>query len=374
MSSHPTLADVAEKAGVSASTASLAFSGSGPVSGATKERVLAAAAALGYAGPDPRARSLRRGRSGIVGVVLEERVRAAFLDPVKIRTLDGIAEGIAPLGAGLLLLTDTGDGDAPVSIESAPVDAVVLIGCSPRLGDSVEILRRRGIPAVAIEGAADADILEIAIDNRAATRRGAEYLRELGHEHVAIVALPIDAARTRGEITPEAEAHSTNSTTSDRLAGAREVFPDAVAVSTAASSVEEGRVAALALLGGEVAAGSSGAVDSRGTGQSVPAGRPTAIIAQSDLLAAGVIRAAEERGLSVPGDLSVLGFDGIRVDGLQRDLTTLDQPSVDKGRAAGEAIVRLLAGEVPDPVSFTSTLHIGDTTAPPRLGSAPLPA
>lgn len=347
MSSHPTLADVAEKAGVSASTASIAFSGSGPVSDATKQRVLAAAAALGYAGPDPRAQSLRRGRSGIVGVVLEERVRAAFLDPVKIRTLDGIAEGIAPLGAGLLLLTDTGDGDAPVSIESAPVDAVVLIGCSPRLADSVEILRRRGIPAVAIEGAADEDILEIAIDNRAATRRGADYLRELGHTRVAIVTLPIDAARTRGPLTPEAEAASTNATTSDRLRGAREIFPDAPAVATAASSVEEGRIAARDLLAG-------------------PGDRPTAIIAQSDLLAAGVIRAAEELGLAVPGDLSVLGFDGIRVDGLRHDLTTLDQPSADKGRAAGEAIVRLLAGEVPEPVSFTSTLHIGDTTAPPR--------
>ncbi|WP_308798357.1 substrate-binding domain-containing protein [Agromyces silvae] len=349
MPSHPTLADVAEKAGVSASTASIAFSGSGPVSDATKERVLAAAAALGYAGPDPRARSLRRGRSGIVGVVLEERVRAAFLDPVKIRTLDGIAEGIAPLGAGLLLLTDTGDvdGDAPVSIESAPVDAVVLIGCSPRLADSVATFRRRGIPAVAIEGAADEDILEIAIDNRAATRRGAEYLQKLGHSRVAIVALPIDPVRTRGPITPEVESRATNVTTRDRLLGAREIFPDAPAVATAASSVEEGRAAAAGLLAD-------------------PTGRPTAIIAQSDLLAAGVIRAAEELGLRVPDDVSVLGFDGIRVDGLQHDLTTLDQPSAAKGRAAGEAIVRLLAGEEPEPAAFTCTLHIGDTTAPPR--------
>ncbi|MDR5701660.1 substrate-binding domain-containing protein [Agromyces aerolatus] len=387
MPSHPTLADVAEKAGVSASTASIAFSGSGPVSDATKERVLAAAAALGYAGPDPRARSLRRGRSGIVGVVLEERVRAAFLDPVKIRTLDGIAEGIAPLGAGLLLLTDTGD-DAQVSVESAPVDAVVLVGCSPRLADTVAVFRRRGIPAVAIEGAADEDILEIVIDNRAATRRGAEYLQKLGHSHVAVVTLPVDAQRTRGPITPELEARATNSTTRDRLLGAREVFPDAPAFATAASSVEEGRIAALALLadpagtggadgaGGAAADGTDGAGGATGAavgggsagggGTADAVGRPTAIIAQSDLLAAGVIRAAEELGLRVPEDLSVLGFDGIRVDGLQHDLTTLDQPSVDKGRAAGEAIVRLLAGDLPEPAAFTCTLHIGDTTAPPR--------
>ena len=79
-----------------------------------------------------------------------------------------------------------------------------------------------------------------------------------------------------------------------------------------------------------------------------------------------MIRAAEELGLRVPEDLSVLGFDGIRVDGLQHDLTTLVQPSVAKGRAAGEAVVRLLGGEPPESVCFTSTLHVGDTTAPPR--------
>ena len=321
---RPTLADVAAKAGVSASTASLAFSGSGPVSDATKERVLAAAAELGYAGPDPRARSLRRGRSGIVGVVLEERVRAAFLDPVKIQMLDGITEGIAPLGAGLLLLTDTGEaGGNAVGIESAPVDAVVLIGCSPRLEHSVDALRRRGIPAVAIEGDPGEGVPQISIDNRAATRRGAEHLRQLGH---------------------------TADTATERLRGAREVFPDATGRVAAASSIEEGLEAGRALLAD-------------------PEHRPTAILAQSDLLAAGVIWAAEELGIAVPAELSVVGFDGIRVDGLQHDLTTLVQPSVAKGRAAGEAVVRLLDGEPgqpPESVQFTSTLHIGSTTAPPR--------
>ncbi|WP_127791954.1 LacI family DNA-binding transcriptional regulator [Agromyces sp. LHK192] len=344
---HPTLADVAAKAGVSASTASLAFSGSGPVSDATKERVLAAAAELGYAGPDPRARSLRRGRSGIVGVVLEERVRAAFLDPVKIRTLDGIADGIAPLGAGLLLLPDLGEGETTISVESAPLDAVVLLWCGLRSAKSIEALRSRGIPVVAIECEVEDGIPRITIDNVDATRRGAEYLRELGHRDVAVVALPLDAERRRGAVTDALLAEATNVVTLERLAGARQVYPDAPAVETSASSIEEGRIAARTLL--DVDAGV----------------RPTAIIAQSDLLAAGVIAAAEELGLDVPGDLSVIGFDGIRVDGLQHDLTTLDQPSAAKGRAAGEAVVRMLAGEEPESVAFTSTLHIGDTAARP---------
>src|ERR1700744_3457644 len=74
---RPNLAAVAALAGVSPSTASLAFSGAGPVADATRARVLAAAETLNYGGPDPRAQSLRRGRSGIVGVVMEERVRDA---------------------------------------------------------------------------------------------------------------------------------------------------------------------------------------------------------------------------------------------------------------------------------------------------------
>ncbi len=342
-----TLADVAARAGVSASTASLAFSGSGPVSDATKERVLTAASELGYAGPDPRARSLRRGRSGIVGVVLEERVRSAFLDPVKIQMLDGISDAIAPLGAGVLLLTETGRGADAVSIEDAPLDAVVLIGCSPRLGESVEVLRRRGIPAVAIEGDPGDDVVEIGIDNREATRAGAEYLRSLGHTSVAIVTLPFDAARTRGPLTADLEHAGTADTASERLRGARDVFPSIGGRVAGGSSIEEGLEAARELLRD-------------------PAGRPTAVIAQSDLLAAGVIRAAEELGIRVPEELSVLGFDGIRPDGLQADLTTLVQPSVAKGRAAGEAVVRMLAGERPESVRFTSELHVGDTTAPPR--------
>ena len=122
------------------------------------------------------------------------------------------------------------------------------------------------------------------------------------------------------------------------------------ATSVCPSSIEEGLEAGRALLAD-------------------PSHRPTAILAQSDLLAAGVIWAAEELGIAVPAELSVVGFDGIRVDGLQHDLTTLVQPSVAKGRAAGEAIVRLLDGEPGQPaesVQFTSTLHVGSTTAPPR--------
>ncbi|MEO7016583.1 MAG: LacI family DNA-binding transcriptional regulator [Leifsonia sp.] len=358
---RPTLAAVARLAGVSNSTASLAFSGTGPVSDSTRDRVLAAAKELNYAGPDPRARSLRRGRSGIVGVVMEERVRDAFHDPIKIALLDGIAQEIGAIDAGLLILTDA--GDAAQRIHDAPMDAVVLIGCSPRLDESVATLRQRGIPLVAIEGDPADDLLTIGQDNREATRIAAEHLRDLGHERVAVVTLSVDRDRTPGPITPDRFVAVTANTTRERLAGARDVFPDVPAYATRGSFVEEGRRAGHALLGRGKASSESGAAEAAAADA---AERPTAIIAQSDLLAAGVIRAAEELGLAVPADLSVVGFDGVRVDGLwPYDLTTLVQPAVDKGRAAGVAIVDMLDGRIAHPATFTSVFHLGNTTAPP---------
>jgi DNA-binding LacI/PurR family transcriptional regulator len=346
---RPTLAAVARLAGVSNSTASLAFSGTGPVSDATRERVLAAAKRLNYAGPDPRARSLRRGRSGIVGVVMEERVRDAFRDPIKIALLDGITEEIGAIDAGLLILTDA--GEAAQRIEDAPMDAVVLVGCSPRLDESVATLRQRGIPLVAIEGDPADGVPTIGQDNREATRVAAQHLYDLGHRDVSVVTLSLTRDRARGPLTADRLAAASSTTALDRLAGARDVFPDAAGWVTRGSFVEEGRAAGRALL-----------ADARH--------RPTAVIAQSDLLAAGVIRAAEELGLEVPWDVSVVGFDGVRVDGLwPYDLTTLVQPAVEKGRAAGRAVVEMLEGGEPIPSTFTSDFHQGNTTAAPRVSS-----
>jgi len=344
---RPNLAAVAALAGVSASTASLAFSGSGPVSDATRAKVLAAAAELNYAGPDPRARSLRRGRSGIIGVVIEDRLRDAFRDPINIAMLDGLADatGSGTDAASLLLLTET--GDASGGVDTAPVDAVVLIGCSTRLEDSVEVLRHRGIPIVAIEAEHRDGVVSIDLDNREGSRMLATVLKDLGHERVAMVTLPLDPARTRGELTAEKITASTGWTASQRILGVRDVYPDAGGWIASGSFIEEGTVAALELL--------------RST---TP---PTAIIAQSDLLAVGVIRAAQELGMTVPDDLSVVGFDGVRLDGIAPlELTTRVQPAVDKGRAAGHAVLQLLEGGVADGETFTSTYFAGNTVAPPR--------
>ena len=351
-----TIADVAREAGVSTSTASVVFSGKVNVAEATRERVLAAAAALGYAGPDPRAASLRTGRSGIVGVVLGGELRHAFLDPVTTVMMDGLTDALGSISAGILLLRDDPRENEPPPIADAPVDAVVLIGCTARSHLALDIARQRGLPVVVIEGDAGDEVPQISLDNRAASAALARHVFALGHREVATITLPLDAARELLPLTPARLADATVPVTLDRLQGLREVYPDAPGLSARGSLLDEGYLAARELLA---------------DGAALRADRPTAIIAQSDLLAVGAIRAAEELGLRVPDDLTVVGFDGIAADGLgSQRLTTVVQPALDKGRAAGEQVARMLAGEPGRSVHFTCELRAGETSAPPRDRSA----
>lgn len=347
-----TIADVAREAGVSTSTASVVFSGKVNVADATRERVLAVAAELGYTGPDPRAASLRTGRSGIVGVVLGGELRHAFLDPVTTVMMDGLTDALATASAGLLLLRDDPRDDEAPPIAEAPVDAVVLIGCSARTRTALETVRQRGLPVVVIEGDAGDDVPQISLDNREASAEIARYVFQLGHRDAAVLTLPVDSDRRRSLLTAERLASATVTVTLDRLAGFREVFPDAPGVVSAGSLVDEGILATRMLL-----------TDDDGA---LRTDRPTAIVAQSDLLAVGAIRAAEELGLRVPEDLTVVGFDGIAVDGLgAKRLTTMSQPALAKGRAAGEQVARMLAGERGESVPFTSVFQAGETSGPP---------
>lgn len=346
-----TLAAVAQRAGVSRSTASLAFSGAGPVAAETRERVFAAAQALGYGGPDPVARSLRSGRTGIVGVVIEDRLREAFRDPMNIPMLDGLADELGTAGFSILLLTDPAGpdvgADVPSPIDTAPMDAVVLVGCSTRLDASVALLRQRQIPIVAIEAAPMEGVLDIALDNRRASAVGAARLHELGHRDVAVVTLPLGQEHAAGALRDDWEERATSFPAAERLRGVLDVYTSLRGWMAPASSTASGYTAGLAILAD-------------------PEHRPTAVIAQSDLLALGVIRAAEELGVAVPGELSVLGFDGIRTEAYGGvELSTIVQPALEKGRAAGRGVLRLLDGEEPQPTLLRCTLRSGTTVAAP---------
>jgi DNA-binding LacI/PurR family transcriptional regulator len=94
--------------------------------------------------------------------------------------------------------------------------------------------------------------------------------------------------------------------------------------------------------------------------------RPTAVLAQSDVLAAGVLRAATALGLRVPEDVSVAGFDGADLPWLLPTvLSTVVQPTDEKGRMAARAVVELLDGNVPPDVALPVSVRLGTTTGPP---------
>jgi len=349
--SRPTLADVATRAGVSVSTASLAFSGAGPIAEATRQRVLTAAAELDYSGPNPLGRQLRSGRSGIVGVVVGDALKRSFRDPVSVQLLDGLVDTIAPAGLGVLLIPGPTGADEPAVdplIESAAMDVAVMIWGGTTEDPTLQALRRRGIPAVVVEGHELGDIVTVGIGDRDGVAALARHLLDLGHQRIATVTLPFGPDRRSAVADQDRIADIRWKIAERRLAGLADagVRPTAV-YETPASLVEHGTAAAHALLSGD------------------PAERPTAIVAQSDLLASGVVIGARELGLRVPEDVSVAGFDGLDLPWLTPDvLTTVEQPIAEKGAVVGRAVQRLLAGEQPEDAVLPVSLRVGSTTGP----------
>jgi DNA-binding LacI/PurR family transcriptional regulator len=350
---RPTLRDVAERAGVSVSTASLVFSGKGPVAEATGERVRAAAAELGFTGPNPLASSLRQGRAGVVGVLVEGRLRMAFRDPFAVAVLDGLAEELERVPTGMLLVGQPSDDVESVvpQLAGLALDAVVFSLCGPGDHPAVDHLAARGIPMFSTGVPLDRRVTHVRIDERASIAEISRYVRDLGHRRVAQVAMPLgpmgEPGPIRDELVVEANVHIPSV---GRVLGFRDVFgADAPVVQTGdGSSVEGGIVAGRALL-------------------DVPEQqRPTAIVAQSDVIAAGVVIAAEELGLRVPDDLSVTGFDGVDLPWLPHRITTMDQKGRERGRKVGTLVRRRLDGKRPRSVTTPVTLREGTTTARPH--------
>nr|WP_124341455.1 LacI family DNA-binding transcriptional regulator [Cellulomonas algicola] len=346
---RPTLADVAAAAKVSVSTASLAFSGAGPIAAATRQRVLDAAVELDYAGPNPLGRQLRRGRSGIVGVVVGDALKRSFRDPVSVQVLDGLVGTLGSLGLGVLLIPGPSDPtEPPVDplVESAAMDVAVLMWGGTTDDPTLTALQRRGIPTVVVEGRQQEGVTTVGIDDRQGMTEATQHLLGLGHERIAVVTLPFDRARRDGLVDDDRLSQIDWEITRRRLAGVTDagVTPQAI-YETPASLVEHGKTAGFALLSGDV--------------------RPTAVVCQSDLLASGVVLAARELGLRVPEDVSVAGFDGLDLPWLAPDvLTSVVQPLAEKGAAVGHAVEDLLAGEAPPYRELGVTLRLGTTTGP----------
>jgi DNA-binding LacI/PurR family transcriptional regulator len=324
--SRVTLQSVADRVGVSRMTVSNAFSRPDQLSAALRERILAAAEELGYAGPDPAARSLVRGSTGTIGVLWTDRLRYSLTDEIAAGFLGAVADELAPTGTALTLLTSTDRTDV-VPARDVPMDGAIVFACDPE-SPALSWLERRRLPLVYVDVAAPAGASEVIIDDRGGARAAAAHVLGLGHRSVGLltVGLPPGSGTLDASVATAVNALRSY-VARERLIGWVETLAAAGAALTIASrpnSYEDARPAARGML--------------------VRDPPPTAVLCYSDVMAHDVVRAAGELGLRVPTDLSVVGFDdhplALRI---RPQLTTVRQDVSVKGHEAARILRELIA-------------------------------
>jgi DNA-binding LacI/PurR family transcriptional regulator len=314
-----TIKTVAKAVGVSPSTVSNAYNKPGQLSQALRERILAKAEELGYAGPDAAARALRSGRAGSIGVLFTDRLSYAFSDPFAVGFLAGVSAEAERTSTSLLLMpvSDPDDEPAALAVRQAAIDGAVVF-CVEKDHPALSMLRARNIPMASTDRVDDPAARWVAIDEHAAAAAVGAHLAKLGHRQIAII---VDTNRPAGEYAEVIERAAVSCTDCDlRIGGLVSGLDGAKVriVSGGHNAVASGRAAAELLL------------DSQD--------RPTAIVGLSDVLALGAMEAMRTRGLSPGRDISVTGFDDIPA-AEAAGLTTVRQPIAKKGRLAARQLL-----------------------------------
>ncbi|KAM9861697.1 LacI family DNA-binding transcriptional regulator [Leucobacter sp. BZR 635] len=324
--------DVARAAGVSGQTVSRVVNSRGYVGEATRQKVNDAMQRLGYR-PNSAARALRSGRFKAIGVVM-----FTFSSYGNQRTLDAIAERASEAGYGLTLIPVESSPTATVSgafrrLEEHAVDGVIIVLEAHQL-DEADIEIPPGLPIVFVDSSRLGERPFVDTDQAQGARLATEHLLELGHATVFHVAGPdksYSAERRRDSWRATLEAHG------------REV----PAVVQGDWSAESGYRAGLAL-------------------RDDPS--VSAVFVANDQMAIGLVRAFREAGMDVPGDVSVVGFDGLpEAAQLWPPLTTIKQHPERVGALAVDALLTELSGSVRVQAPLIDTeLVVRGSTAPPR--------
>lgn len=224
------MAQVARAAGVSVMTVSYAYSRPDRVSADAAARVRAAAETLGYPGPHPGARSLRRGRTGSLGFVFGERLTYVFDDPQAARFLSGVAEVCAAEAVGLTLVPTTDRDRDAARIADAAVDAFVIWTTSED-DPALEAAAGTGLPAVIHAGPHRPSMPVVGIDDRAAAT-AIGHVAFAGASRPAVLSFPLDRDRRRQLLRGSIPPRVTFPVTRHRWQGFADVWEDLGARST----------------------------------------------------------------------------------------------------------------------------------------------
>jgi DNA-binding LacI/PurR family transcriptional regulator len=353
-----TLSRIAGELGVSAMTVSNAYNHPDRLSGALRERIFETAGRLGYGGPDPVGRSLRRQRTDVVGVLYSNPLSYAFDDPAAVAFLGGLSSVTEEADLGLLLVPAAGGGASgerdPRAATQAAVDGFVIYSMSDEEPLLAAALERR-LPAVVADQPFKEGVPFVGVDDEGAARTAAEHLLHLGHEKFAIVSFGLSPDGREGIADLDRQEQAAFHVSRARLRGYRVALEEAglawcgVPVYECQGSAKElGRQAAEVLFRSEQ--------------------RPTAIIALSDQLALGAIEWMTEQWISVPEDVCVVGFDDVpAAASADPPLTTVHQDHVEKGILAGRMLVSQLREEDgPSAEPLATRLVVRGSTSPPR--------
>jgi LacI family transcriptional regulator len=333
----PTIRVVAAKAGVAVSTVSRYLNGDS-VSPPMKARLSRVIESLGYT-PSRTARNLSLGLKGCIGVVVD-----SIQDPWFTQLLTGMEEELQSRDISLMLLSlelrDTYDSTIALEwIDERRVDGLIIAKCHRRDTALVNAALDAQLPIVAV--APDETLTDVAVlraDNIAAGRALGAHLAELGHTRVGFAGGPGVSVESRHRVQGLREELAKR--------GIRMRKEDVCF--RASYDAEEGAAYAETFLRQPT--------------------RPTAVVLGSDALAIGFIRAAQQRGVQVPGDLSVAAFDGIP-EGARSwpGLTTMAQPMRQLGRdACRRLFTEISAAEGRTVVLYSMTLVVRESTAAPR--------
>ncbi|TCM16110.1 LacI family transcriptional regulator [Novosphingobium sp. PhB165] len=334
---EPTIADVAEAAKTSIRTVSRVLNDSPKVNEETRERVKRAIALLNFR-PSPRARALAMGRSLLIGMLHNDR-NALVLDTVQ-RGIGGEAtrRGYELITHSVDLGGDEAIADVLAFARRTRIDGLVVLPPVSGIIGLPEALKAENIHAVAVSAVhLDGYPAVVLSHERKAAGDVAKYLIELGHDNIALINGPQDMISARERRSGFLEALDASGITP-----AMEVEGD--------YTLASGRAAAEEIL-------------SRTS-------LPTAVFAANDIMAAGVLKIAAEKGIRVPDDLSVVGFDGsVLAEMLIPSLSTVSRPFGKMAELATSHLLNLIEGK---PLK-TDSPPLGLTLLPSRSSGPATP-